>query len=472
MAKHGVFVNEQATSIGAPAVAATGVPFVIGVAPIQGAKNPAPIGVPVRITGWNEFRERFGYSDDWDKYPLCEFAFAHFVLYGMQPVVFVNLMDPAKNKTTSPAADVEVTNHQAQLPAELINDETLIVKAAGGTGSTYVKDTDYAVIYTDAGALIELLPGGAAFDATSINVAYTKANPDAITASNVAMGMESIELCATMLGLIPDLIVAPKYSEDKAVAAVMAAKAGAINGMFASKAIIDIPSDAAGAKEYGDVLDYKNSNSLTDENQILCWPKVTFGGKTYHFSTHLAALMAVTDVNFGAPYVSPSNKTLLADGLVTGEGNEVNLTLDQANTLNTQGVLTALNFMGGWKAWGNYTACYPGANDVKDIFICISRMFDWVRNTTIQTCWSYVDMPMNRRIVDNIVDMLNIWLNGLTGSGYILGGRIEMLEDENPVTNLMQGIVKFHVFITPPSPAQEINFTLEYDVSYLEAAFQ
>jgi phage tail sheath protein FI len=46
-----------------------------------------------------------------------------------------------------------------------------------------------------------------------------------------------------------------------------------------------------------------------------------------------------------------------------------------------------------------------------------------------------------------------------------------MQEDENPPTNLMQGIVKFHVYITPPSPAQEINFTLEYDISYLTEAF-
>ncbi|NCB36557.1 MAG: phage tail protein, partial [Clostridia bacterium] len=80
--------------------------------------------------------------------------------------------------------------------------------------------------------------------------------------------------------------------------------------------------------------------------------------------------------------------------------------------------------------------------------------------------------PMNRRTVDNILDMINIWLNGLVGSGYLLGARVEMTEDENPVTNLMQGIVKFHLYITPPSPAQEINFTLEYDVNYLTEAFQ
>ena len=66
----------------------------------------------------------------------------------------------------------------------------------------------------------------------------------------------------------------------------------------------------------------------------------------------------------------------------------------------------------------------------------------------------------------------NIALNGLTGSQYILGGRIEFLESENPSTDLMAGIMRFHIYITPPSPAQEIDFVLEYDVDYLSSLFQ
>ena len=77
---------------------------------------------------------------------------------------------------------------------------------------------------------------------------------------------------------------------------------------------------------------------------------------------------------------------------------------------------------------------------------------------------------MTRRFVDSILDSVNIWMNGLTGSGYLLGGRVVMLESENPVNNLMAGIIKFHVYMTPPSPAQEIDFVLEYDVSYVRSA--
>ena len=126
--------------------------------------------------------------------------------------------------------------------------------------------------------------------------------------------------------------------------------------------------------------------------------------------------------------------------------------------------------MGGFKAWGNYTGCYPGSSDVKDIFIPVSRMFDWVANTLIKTFWSKLDAPMNRRLIDGILDSCNIWLNGLVGRGYLLGARVEMIDAENPTTDLMAGIVRLHVYMTPPSPAQEIDFTLEYDASYVESA--
>ena len=56
------------------------------------------------------------------------------------------------------------------------------------------------------------------------------------------------------------------------------------------------------------------------------------------------------------------------------------------------------------------------------------------------------------------------------GRGYLLGARVEMQESENPVTDLMAGIVRIHIYMTPPSPVQEIDFTLEYDASYVESA--
>jgi len=128
--------------------------------------------------------------------------------------------------------------------------------------------------------------------------------------------------------------------------------------------------------------------------------------------------------------------------------------------------------MGGLVAWGNYNACYPANSDVKDFMIPISRMFGWVGKTLIKTFWGKLDKPMNRRLIDTVIDTCNIWLNGLVGNEYVLGARAEFRESENPLTDLMAGIIRIHIYITPPSPAQEIDFLLEYDVEYLTSALQ
>lgn len=206
-------------------------------------------------------------------------------------------------------------------------------------------------------------------------------------------------------------------------------------------------------------------------NEIVCWPMATLGDRKLHMSCIVAGRMAATDTdNAGVPYESPSNKDAKIDGLCLADGTAVVLTFEQANALNGGGIVTALNFMGAWKVWGNYTGCYPSSTDPKDMFIPCGRMFAYVQNTIIRTCWQFLDKPMNRRLLDTITDTVNIWLNGLVGSGYLLGARVEISEDENPVTQLMAGIIKIHVYMTPASPAQEIDFVLEYDSSYVTSA--
>lgn len=470
---HGVYVSQQATSISTPVVAESGVPFVVGLAPVQAADNPAAAGVPVLCTSWSEAVEKLGYSDNWSTYTLCEFMYSHFKLFACQPVIFCNVLDISSAKETVAAADVTVSEHKAMLPVEAINDATLVIKTAGGTGNAYVSGTDYNAYYSGEHLVVEMLSTGAAYDAEQVNIAYTKVKPADVANSDIASAMENVELCLTSLGVVPDLLCAPGYSHQSTVAAAMTAKAGNINGLFTAKALVDIDCGAAGARSYSDVLNKKNANNLVDEDEIVCWPMLKLGDYKFHASTQLAGLMAQIDTdNGGCPYESPSNKGLQCDGMCLEDGTEVNLTLTQANYLNGIGVCTALNFMSGWVAWGNYTACYPSNTDVKDYFIPVSRMFSWVGNSLVKTFWSKLDKPMNRRLIDTVLDTANIWLNGLVGMGYLLGARVEMLDNENPLTNLMAGIIKLHVYMTPPSPAQEIDFVLEYDASYVTSALQ
>lgn len=468
---HGVFVSEKSTSVSTPVAAESGIPFVIGSAPVHAAENPAAVGIPVLCTSWDEYESQFGYSDDWAKFTLCEFAYSHFKLYGCQPVIFCNLLDPATMNEAVAADDVAVVNRRVELPVTAI-PSTIVVKADGGEGSAYVLDEDYTVYQSDEHIYVELDARSTHAGEEQLNIAYSTVKTDSVTASLVASNMDTIELCMSTAGVIPDLICAPGFSQVSSVAAVMATKAAGINSLFQAKALVDIDSSSAGCESYSTVSAWKQSKNLVDVNEVLAWPMATLGERKFHMSTQLAGLIASVDADNGCPYESPSNKSLKIDGLCTESGKTITQTKAQADVLNNCGVVTALNFLAsGWVAWGNYTACYPTNMDVKDYFIPVSRMFDWVGSSLIQSVWSKLDKPMNRRLLDTILDSANIWLNGLVGAGYLLGARAEILDDENPTTDLMAGIVRIHLYMTPPSPAQEIDFVLEYDADYVQAAF-
>lgn len=470
--KHGVYISEQNTAVSTPVVAECAIPFVIGAAPVQAASKPAAVETPVLCTSWGEFVEKFGYSDNWEKYNLCEFAYSHFKLYACQPVIFCNLLNlGGSNPMTESvsASEKAVVNHCVNLPIEAIDDENLVVTTTDDSPATLVKGTDYDVFYADEYLVIELRASSTHYAETALSVAYKQATPDSVTAVLVASKMDCIDLCMSSVGVVPDIICAPGFSQVSAVAAVLTTKAESINGVFSAKAIIDV--DTSTVTEFSGVSAWKATNNVTDENQILCWPMVKLGDKKFHMSTALAGLMATVDISNGCPYESPSNKSFKMDGLCLESGAAVVQTKAQADTLNGYGCVTALNFLAsGWVCWGNYTACYPASTDVKDYFIPVSRMFDWIGNSLVKTFWSKLDKPMNRRLIDTILDSVNIWLNGLVGRGYLLGARAEMLDSENSLTDLMAGIIKIHIYMTPPSPAQEIDFTLEYDTNYVTSA--
>jgi len=69
------------------------------------------------------------------------------------------------------------------------------------------------------------------------------------------------------------------------------------------------------------------------------------------------------------------------------------------------------------------------------------------------------------------VDSENVFINGLVGREIFVGGRIDLLDVENPITDVMDGITRFHVWLSPPPPAERLEFILEYDPTYLETLF-
>lgn len=463
---HGVNTSRQATSVSTPIVAESGIIFAVGAAPVQMVNGK--VNEVIMSNSYEEAVSALGYSDDWEKYGLCEVIYTIFQLYQVSPVFFVNVFDPTKHKQ-SKETTAEVTDNQIRLSLETIKDS---ISIAGKTAGT-----DFEAFYDNHECIIEFSEKTTG----EITVNYDEAAPSQVEktdiiggydiASHKMRGMELIDSVFPKYTIVPDLIVCPNWSQDSEVAAVMSAKAENINGMFEAMVLLDVDTAADGAVYYTEVPAWKKSKNFTKINELVCYPKLKLGDRIFNFSTQLAGLMAKTDntdnLGGGTPCESASNKSLQADSMALADGTEVLLDVQQANYLNDNGIITGLNFYNGFVSWGSWTACFPSSTDIAEYFYNISRMFKWVAKNVILSYWSYTDRRLIRRLIDTILQGVNDWLNSLTAEEKIIGGRVELKENENSETALAAGKAKFHIYLTPCSPLVEIDFVLEYDASYL-----
>lgn len=372
------------------------------------------------------------------------------------------------------STDVAVADLPYNLPIGATN---LSITCERNFTNILVRDEDFTAAYNDSNkVVIKFLDATKIFD-EQVDIFWHELDASKVTSADIigtvdaagnSTGIELIESVYPKFRIVPTILISPKYSTAPEVAAVMKTKVTNINEVFRAIAIADLPATLS----YTDAPEWKNAKNLVDENLIVCWPKISLGGVQYHLSTQLASLMATVDnENDSIPYVSPSNKNLQCDSSVLADGTEQILSLPQANYLNSQGITTALNFSQGWTLWGNRTSLFNSSSDPKDVFISIRRMMNWISNTLVTTYFSQVDVPVTRRWVEMIQDSVSIWFNGLAAKGCILGGRIIFDSDDNPTTNLISGIVKFKIYVTPPPPAEKIIFELEFDPEYFSTLF-
>jgi hypothetical protein len=436
--------------------------------------------VPVLGIEYQEVVDKLGYSNDWEKWDLCEAMFVHYQLYNVGPVVFINVFDPETMKKTIAPSDKTIENRQIVLNADAM-PFSVVVKPSGGTGDPYVRGKDYTLSWNRNSELtISIMPGGAIPPAvTALSVGFDEADPSAVTKDDVIggvdvntgrfTGMEVIEQVFPKYRKVPGVGGSPKWSKEPDVAAILTSKMNNINGVFKGTANVDLPDNML----YTDAPDWKNLKNYTDPFQYVTYSKVTLGDKVFHLSTHAAGVIGETDADGspdGIPFRSPSNQTLRIDGCIQ-DGKPLLLGLEQANYLNGNGITTALNWSEGWKLWGNRTGAFPDNPDPKDNILALRRMMNFIGNTCVLTFWNKVDDPTNRILIDNVVDTLNLMFSGWASRGYIAGARVAFRPQDNPTTNLQNGKVLFRIFFGGWPPAEDIEFMLEFDTSFLQTLF-
>jgi uncharacterized protein len=489
---HGVSWADVPTSVIAPIQADAGVNVVFGSAPLHLIKNGKNyINKPRIYNRYEDAVAELGYSADWDKYDLCEHMDAVFVEFGVFPVIYVAVNNPETGATTLAPLPVTLVNGQVDTKKELIL-WTVVVKDEAGTVA-YVEGVDYLLTISPDNTVVitRIASGDIPAPDSIVTLEGKEPGITPLTASDIIggidintgarTGLEVIEDVFQATGKVPGIIICPKFSSDPAVAAVMEAKCENINGCFMATCLIDVNTDPTttppGVTKPQDVKGWKEGNNIMFPRQECLFGKPALVGSTFkkifHFACQQGPLLQWTDAyrGGGLPYHSPSNKPLKMNALLLEDESELSMHLVDANMLNGQGVVTALNWVGGWRSWGNRTAAYPANTDVKDMFIPVRRMFDFIGNSIVLTIWQKVDEPGNRRLIDAVVNSLQLWLDGLANSEALLGARIEFRQDENPTTEILNGHYVFHVYIAVPTPAEWLDFRIEYYLPFVANLF-
>jgi len=467
---HRIATREQETALTVPQTSDAGLRVIVGTAPINLAADPsAAVNKPVLVNSFAEGVEALGYSSDFRSYTISELMDYTFRVKNVGPIICINVLDPAKHKKDL-AESLTVTSNKATISEEGVMLSDLVVK----NGETILeKGTDYVAAFNDAGGVdITLLKDGV----SEISVSGTQLDPSQVTKEDIIggynastgeeKGIEVIRQVYPKLGMVPGILLAPKWSSDATVCAALAAKCEELNGLFPCECAIDI--DTTKAKKYTDLKETKEGMGITSAHAILCWPMGKLGDKAYDCSVVWATVAAATDADHGdVPYKSPSNEDTGLSAAVLADGTEVLLDIPQAETVNSYGIVTLMND-NGYKTWGNNTAAYPGVTDPKDRWIAVKRMFSWYRKHFILTYKAKVDDPISPRLTEAFVTSENMYLNSLTKAGSIAGGKLVYDPDENPVTNILNGHIIFHTYIGFFTPAEFIEDLVEFDPTILQ----
>lgn len=468
--EHGILSSEKATKIETPIVVESAVAAIFGTAPIHLASDPYSVtNTPVLIHDMEDAQEKLGYSEDFATYTLCQSMYMRLKKYKVGPVVFVNVLDPNVHRETIEETELQIEDRKVLLKVQGVLLDTICIKSEDG-GTIYTPKQDYVASFDIDGTVIVSLPSDSAITGATAKIGYTKLRPDKVTYKDVIGGYDAetrkrtgiscVSYIYNRTQCVPSHLLAPGWSQNPVVAAVLAQSAANISDLFRAIAVIDI--DSAQVKDINDLEIYKTEHGLDDEYSLLCYPMVLVGGKRLSMSAVEDVAIALRDEQYDGPYVSPSNQNIDIDGLCLSDGEIIEYDMREANKINGQGIATMF-CMGTWRTWGNEMGCYPRNSDVKDRYINVRRIFNYRDVVFKITFFDKVDDLTNKNQIDNIVNEENKALTTLATEGKIAGGSMSFNAAENPMENVLNGDITFERTLSPFTPMKVIKTVTSFD---------
>lgn len=472
MYKHGTYQAEAATNFQLPVTADYG-HFIVGNAPMHKvAKEKRTVNEVLRIATYKEAVEYFGDIVDMD-FSISQAIKVFFQFYGVAPLYIVNLVDVNKHRTEEKILETQpLKKGKYVIPSQKVIPETVIVKKSLDKAIV----TDVKMTYTTEGLELDVKLDDSS---NNIDIIYNEVDlskinkADAIGGYDLATmkraGLELVDEIFIKYSELPAFLDIPDYSHESDVAAVLATKAKNINsGMFEAVALVN----ADITKSYSDIPAWKDEKGITAVDQAILYGKIGLAGETFFQSIHYGALSLKVDIeNNGVPSQGPSNYAYKMDCLLWNNGGKLEeLKLDkeaQANFLNKNGVITAINFK-GWRCWGSETAQNPISTDPKDKYVYTRRMFKYIGNELVISYFNNVDKKFTLKMAETMKKSMNIRLNSLVATDQLLAGKVEFYSADNSLIDIINGDITWTVELGIIPGAKSITFKKVYDVEALQ----
>lgn len=452
----------------------------IGTAPINlvlGYKDKGLVNTPIKLENMQKTQKTVGYSDNWEKFTLCEAFDCHFAntIGNVGPIYIINVLDPAVHqKDTKTTVELAFKNGRAEYASDTIILDTFAL-ADKVLGADYSIDYDY----TKGAVVIESLNDAEPLAGT-LEASFTEVDPSKVAKSDIIgtvsakgkrTGLQALYKLYMLHNVVLNILAAPFWSEDPDVYKAMIAIVQKLNGHWDGFVNADIPIYDSVKGEAIDTLakaeEWAEENGYTAGFSKAYWPQVKYGGKAYHLSTHATATMQrVDNTHNGVPMESASNKEIMCTGQYFGEGSE-NEGFDQqdGNELNSKGITTAVFWGGLWVLWGPHTAYYEYGSDgvARYIFDVNIRMLMYITNGFQLRHGTQIDAPMDLNMQQSVLTDEQEELDRLKGIGALIGSpTVEFLESENPTSDLMNGDFVWDISATPTPPFKSGKARVSY----------
>jgi len=478
---HGSYTQEYESSIKGIVTAQNPV-FIVGTAPVNMAADLSAVNKLVVIQSLSDVVTNFGATKRIPGFTLTEALFVGLQLFGVKPIVCVNVLNPEDHSTTGQTQDLAVVNKKVTVSQVGILTSTVVVKKS--TDSSLVAATDYTLEFDADGQLIVKFT--AATFPPAVDVEYSYLDPSLVTEDDIIgtvdpitnhkTGLQCVDNLFDEWSMIPSYGIVPGFYSDN-LRAILDTKLSLINNKWQSyNTFYDIPHTV----KYGEVIQFKKDHNWIDPDQYLLFGAAKYNGEYWNQSVFAAFLAASINIqNGGWPHQSPSNNNIKATGIAyydAAQQKYVDLALseEEANLLNANGIATIIKRPNGTVLWGNRTSVYqPGGNtDPKDTLLCYKSVMkqcanDWILNTS-----NDVDKPMTPAKAKSIQANYQNYLDDKYAQGKLLGGRIEFLLEENSAQRMIDGKFRWHSYLGAVPPGEALENGFELDAGYLESFWE